>query len=458
MFKIKKHKKKIALSKKKQMIIRFRGYEIIKTNEELLSFKSNWYNNQLQIQIPNLDKIPSNVDLEFIDQIKTVYNLKNIPDFFYKIADKIYQRKLVSCCLQGGLGNRLFQLAAIINYASKNHKTAVIALDLNKKNQHSGIDYISSLFQNIPLVNRFPNPNCKYIEKPEHFSTYQHWPSNKNNHILFNGYFQSCMYVPENFQKFLLFPEVTTKDEWAFVHIRRGDYVKHPFYVQMSNLYYLNCLHQIKVFQPSVKIMIISDDIKWCMQQQIFENADKFDTDSKNELEALVAMGNCLNGGICSNSTFAWWGSWIAKQKTNNPYIQFMPYKWLTNNWKTEYSFPSTIVSSNDPPRFLPTLNSIEDFYLKTNFVYALFAEKQEYVCHPNIKEFFKHNITFDVLCLSNLIGMVEVKNEWKPFVAQVLEGIFDGSFKSCPQFILSRTGAKKILTKSPVNCFILES
>ncbi len=442
------------------MIIRFRGNEIIKTNEELLSFKSQWYNNQLQIQIPNLDEIPPSIDLEFIDQIKTTYNLKKIPDFFYKIADKIYQRKLVSCCLKGGLGNRLFQLAAIINYASKNHKTAVIALDLTKKNEHSGIDYISGLFQNIPLVNRFPNPNCKYNEKPEHFSTYQHWPSNKNNHILFDGYFQSYMYVPENFQKFLTLPKVTTtKDEWAFVHIRRGDYVKHPFYIQMSNLYYLDCLHRIQVFQPNIKIMIISDDIKWCMQQQIFENADKFDTDSKNELEALVVMGNCLKGGICSNSTFAWWGSWIAKQKTNHPYIQFMPSKWLTNNWKTEYSFPSTIVLGNDPNCFLPTyIDSIEDFYVKNNFFYALFTEKEQ-DCHANVKEFFKHNIAFDVLCFSNPIGMiseVELKNKWKPYVIRVIEGIFDGSFKSCSRFVLSRTGAKKILTKSPVNCFII--
>jgi len=37
-------------------------------------------------------------------------------------------------------------------------------------------------------------------------------------------------------------------------------------------------------------------------------------------------MKRCSKGGICSNSTYGWWASWL---NTNNDKLVFMPSRWI---------------------------------------------------------------------------------------------------------------------------------
>ena len=67
---------------------------------------------------------------------------------------------------------------------------------------------------------------------------------------------------------------------------------------------------------------VFSDDPQWCKTNlnslfrdislpsfSIIEN-DKF-----NEVETLWLISLCDRGGICANSTFSWWGSWLGEKE-----------------------------------------------------------------------------------------------------------------------------------------------
>ena len=48
-----------------------------------------------------------------------------------------------------------------------------------------------------------------------------------------------------------------------------------------------------------------------------------------DEIFGFYLMVRCFKGGICSNSTYSWWASWL----NQNPHkTVFMPSKWINMN------------------------------------------------------------------------------------------------------------------------------
>jgi len=90
------------------------------------------------------------------------------------------------------------------------------------------------------------------------------------------------------------------------IHVRRGDYVNNPFYVDlMQTDYYDRAMAEF----PDADFLIFSDDIQWCKNQSIF-NGCEFSED-KNEVEDLNLMASC-RGHIIANSSFSWWGAYLS--------------------------------------------------------------------------------------------------------------------------------------------------
>lgn len=93
--------------------------------------------------------------------------------------------------------------------------------------------------------------------------------------------------------------------EITAIHVRRGDYVGHNFYVDlMENGYYARAMAKF----PGSKFVVFSDDIDWCKQQGIFQGCE---FSHGTEIEDMNNMASCT-GHIIANSSFSWWAAFIS--------------------------------------------------------------------------------------------------------------------------------------------------
>lgn len=95
------------------------------------------------------------------------------------------------------------------------------------------------------------------------------------------------------------------------LHIRRGDYVVNPNHPTQSLSYYSEALRQLKSDLP---VIIFSDDPQWCKEQELFSD-DRFVISDNNTTDADLCLMSLCDYHIIANSSFSWWGAWLAKSK-----------------------------------------------------------------------------------------------------------------------------------------------
>lgn len=109
------------------------------------------------------------------------------------------------------------------------------------------------------------------------------------------------------------------RDEVA-IHVRRGDYVNNPFYVDLTKTdYYAKSRQSFK----GNTFRVFSDDIPWCKKNLNWENV--IFSKEKNEIDDLNMMASC-KGHIIANSSFSWWGAWLCPIYPSNRVIA--PLAW----------------------------------------------------------------------------------------------------------------------------------
>jgi hypothetical protein len=92
------------------------------------------------------------------------------------------------------------------------------------------------------------------------------------------------------------------------IHVRRGDYVGHPYFQQLQPEYYLHAIR--KYFKDKNYVFYIcSDDPGYC--KEVFPG-DNFIIESRTEIEDLRILAGCRYH-ILSNSTFSWWGAYLSE-------------------------------------------------------------------------------------------------------------------------------------------------
>ncbi len=100
------------------------------------------------------------------------------------------------------------------------------------------------------------------------------------------------------------------------IHVRRGDYVNNPFYVDlMETPYYEQAMAQF----PNESFLVFSDDIEWCKKQEIFKDCEFSGGD---EITDFNRMAGC-KGVIMANSSFSWWASYLNKGKVIAPKLWY---------------------------------------------------------------------------------------------------------------------------------------
>lgn len=115
------------------------------------------------------------------------------------------------------------------------------------------------------------------------------------------------------------------------MHIRRGDYVSNPKYMEIHGVleidYYMQALKLIRKNVKDLHIFVFSDDISWVRSN--------FKTDlplhfidhngAEKDYEDLRLMSSCKHH-IIANSSFSWWGAWLCE---NPEKIIYAPKKWF---------------------------------------------------------------------------------------------------------------------------------
>lgn len=246
---------------------------------------------------------------------------------------------MISCLLQGGLGNQLFQVSAALSLSKDlgvdclfpfdNH---YLPLQGNKANT-----YIDNIFCNLKPLEQIHYNTLKVVNE-SNFS-YNKLPIIDN--IILKGFFQSEKYFKHNesfIRKIFKMNEKTKdlidthkhifKGNTCSIHVRRGDYLKFPNeHPVLSIEYYKKAMGY---FNDDTTFIIFSDDEKWAKENikgknviYIQRNIDYID---------LYLMSMCDNN-IIANSSFSWWGAWL-NENQNKKVIA--PSQWFGINKKLD--------------------------------------------------------------------------------------------------------------------------
>ncbi|CAA6819105.1 MAG: Alpha-1,2-fucosyltransferase [uncultured Sulfurovum sp.] len=123
------------------------------------------------------------------------------------------------------------------------------------------------------------------------------------------------------------------------VHVRRGDYLKHPEIGILSVDYYKRAIEYMKGKVENPQFFIFSNDIPWCKENFSFIKEVTYIEESESELEDLELMKSCHHN-IVANSSFSWWGAWLNDYKEKiviapKQWMAINPknYKWSPNSW-----------------------------------------------------------------------------------------------------------------------------
>ncbi len=107
------------------------------------------------------------------------------------------------------------------------------------------------------------------------------------------------------------------------LHIRRGDFLRNSGnHHNLSIDWYGRALDKINL--DGRQVVIFSDDPDWCREQQVFGDDDKFLVSESNNHYTDLALMSLCSGHIIANSTYSWWGAWLADSKE-----VIAPAKWF---------------------------------------------------------------------------------------------------------------------------------
>ena len=256
----------------------------------------------------------------------------------------------------GRLGNQMFQYASLIGISKNNNLDFCIPDNSNVNWGNYEIDIANSgkyhQLQHCFEMNNLTNENLNIITE-KNYDVF--WEDNMNfdenlyyrcpDNINIRGYLENYNYfrnVEDNIRNDFIFKKNIMMESLKYfdylnidnpvcIIVRRGDYTVHSSTHPILGIdYYKN---SINYFGPDRKYLIISDDIFWCKKFFIGENYAFVDYIPLKIYKGHFDMciGSLCSDFIISNSTFAWWTSWLSKNLSKKI---CSPSKWFHGNNK----------------------------------------------------------------------------------------------------------------------------
>jgi hypothetical protein len=287
--------------------------------------------------------------------------------------------------INGGLGNQLFQYAFGRNLSILFNTELLLYIEDYKYNWLRNFELNHFNIKGRVIGNKELdklNNDKKIVKITESRGGHESNILKLQDNAFYSGNWQTSRYFETNFDMFHndfninTFPSVEDSvvlqkilsSNSICIHIRRGDYItrKSTFikYGSVCNIdYYMTGVRYIidKVKDPS--FFVFSDDIQWAKQNLKIEtpvyfidhnysrkhyNLEKYYL-FRNSLilfkkfykdlafQDLRLMSNCKHF-IISNSTFSWWGAWLASNKEK---IVIAPGVW-SNDFQNDQIIPQS--------------------------------------------------------------------------------------------------------------------
>ena len=139
-----------------------------------------------------------------------------------------------------------------------------------------------------------------YLQDPRHFAGVE---------PLIREYFKPRAEIWDGLAK--RFREVLALPHRTSLHVRRGDYLRHPNFHQPLPLVYYE--EAMTLTRPPY--LVFSDDLEWCRANL---RGDCLYVEHNRDFEDLFLMATC-HEHITANSTFSWWGAWLANNRAVYP-------------------------------------------------------------------------------------------------------------------------------------------
>lgn len=222
--------------------------------------------------------------------------------------------------IMGGLGNKLFQIAMLIGYSMKNLYEPLIINSRVFRNFQTITDW-QYFIRDIERVD-----TAKFVEVREPIDKtgkYVEFPQIRSD-IIFDGYFQTEKYfihcrdiILKQFKCPIDRREILLKTypglvNGVFFHLRFGDSYRDQ---KSRQVHWIDLTEfrrrSLRYFPVDATFFIFSDELDTSRDDIIVKSLPKKVFVDANEVDSLWCMSLCRYGGICSNSTFSWWGGWL---------------------------------------------------------------------------------------------------------------------------------------------------
>lgn len=274
--------------------------------------------------------------------------------------------------LQGGLGNQLFQIAALLNVSKHGNHSIVIDKShyLRRITREYEIGPIEKIlgFKSTNLGSVIYRRFQRVYEENE-FEPFLFIPAKEKSYRL-KGYFQNttriqaeCNILAKALSEYFI-ANNRSRSEWCCekrhvgIHIRRGDYeqiaVNSENFGVLSDEYFLSAIDD---FDPQTNHLIFYSEAEELSILKLLNPRFEFQVSLNSDETALNLLGRMQQNDsfIMSNSSLSWWTATLIKHR--NPKAQII----TPDTWFRKFSKSNSLISGTwDAKKALWKSNNVE--------------------------------------------------------------------------------------------------
>lgn len=255
--------------------------------------------------------------------------------------------------IQGGLGNQMFQYAFARSMQFRGRTVCMHWHPPKRKSLHTGYS-LDSVFTE-PLKKKVFLSNDLFLSPLVDTCRRKLFRVRQGDNVGFDhafveltsgyvdGYFQSEKYfynIRDQIKNDFSFPDISGDAnqellDWisdrfvVSIHIRGGDYLnKGPHSGDMSTVcgpeYYRLAIANMQQRFPNASYLVFSDDFKYANHVMGENDFRRVDWNSGDQSWKDMALMTRCNAHILANSSFSWWGAWLADSD-----FRIMPAPWF---------------------------------------------------------------------------------------------------------------------------------